>query len=99
MENGCEAGCKMYTGGEIKHHQDCQHYTQSMSKLHDDIQNEVEKLHCHQLLKIMKRKLNRTALIAIAIIALSYGFTEGMEWHRLASVIIGGLCIGTAIKI
>jgi hypothetical protein len=47
----------------------------------------------------MKLKLIRTTLVAIAIIALSYGFTEGMEWHRLASCILGGLCIGTAMKI
>jgi len=47
----------------------------------------------------MKQKLIRTALIVVGIIALSYGFTEGMEWHRLASCMIGGLCIGTAVRI
>jgi hypothetical protein len=47
----------------------------------------------------MKRKLIKTALVAIAIVALSYGFTDGIEWYRFASVMIGGLCIGTAMKI
>lgn len=32
MKNGCEAGCKLYTGGEIKHHKHCQYYDDSMSK-------------------------------------------------------------------
>ena len=44
MKNGCEAGCKIFTGGEIKHHPDCQYYAESMSKLYDDLQSEVKKL-------------------------------------------------------
>lgn len=47
----------------------------------------------------MKQKLIRTALVAVSIVALSYGFTEGMEWHRIASCMIGGLCIGTVMRI
>jgi hypothetical protein len=32
LKNGCETGCMRYTGGEIKHHPDCQHYPESLSK-------------------------------------------------------------------
>ncbi len=32
----CEAGCKSFHGGERKHHPDCGHYPQSLTKLHAD---------------------------------------------------------------
>ena len=32
----CEAGCKSYDGGERKHHKDCRHYAESLSKMYDD---------------------------------------------------------------
>ncbi len=44
MKNECEAGCKIFTGGEIKHHPGCQYYAESMSKMYDDLHSEVEKL-------------------------------------------------------
>ena len=44
MENNkCEAGCKIYTGGEIKHHKDCFYYPDSMSKTFDDMKAELKK--------------------------------------------------------
>lgn len=44
MNNGCQAGCKVFTGGEVKHHPDCQYYPESFSKLYDDLRTEVKKL-------------------------------------------------------
>lgn len=44
MKNGCEAGCKIFTGGEVKHQPYCRYYAESMSKLYDDLQSEVKKL-------------------------------------------------------
>lgn len=44
ITNGCEAGCKVFTGGEIKHHQDCKYYDESMSKMYDDLSSEVKSL-------------------------------------------------------
>jgi hypothetical protein len=40
MRNGnnlCQAGCKAYYGGERKHHKDCVHYSESFTKLYDDL--------------------------------------------------------------
>lgn len=34
----CEAGCKTFTGGEVKHHKDCKYYPDSLSKYYDDLQ-------------------------------------------------------------
>ena len=36
----CVAGCKAYTGGEIKHHPDCPFYPESLSKMYDDLVND-----------------------------------------------------------
>lgn len=33
----CEAGCKMFTGGEIKHHKNCVFYPESRTKMYDDL--------------------------------------------------------------
>ena len=39
----CVAGCKVYTGGEIKHHKHCPYYPESLSKMYDDlIQESIE---------------------------------------------------------
>lgn len=32
----CEAGCKIFEGGEIKHHEDCVFYPESLTKLNAD---------------------------------------------------------------
>ena len=44
MKNGCEAGCKVFTGGEIKHHKDCQYYPESLSKMYDDLESKYRDL-------------------------------------------------------
>lgn len=31
----CQAGCKFFTGAEVRHHPDCVHYHESFSKLYD----------------------------------------------------------------
>lgn len=36
-ENDCINGCKVFTGGEIKHHKDCPNYPESLSKAYDDL--------------------------------------------------------------
>lgn len=33
----CAPGCRHFTGGEIKHHKDCPHYPESMSKMYDEL--------------------------------------------------------------
>ena len=40
----CVTGCKMFTGGEIKHHEHCPYYPESMSKMYDDLRSEVKNL-------------------------------------------------------
>jgi hypothetical protein len=44
----CESGCKVFTGGEIKHHEDCVFYPESLTKLNADIiatqQSEIDRL-------------------------------------------------------
>lgn len=44
----CESGCKVFTGGEIKHHEDCVFYPESLTKLNADIiatqQSEIARL-------------------------------------------------------
>jgi hypothetical protein len=32
----CEAGCLSFDGGEKKHHRDCEHYPESLTKLWHD---------------------------------------------------------------
>lgn len=36
-EYGCEKGCKHFSGGEVKHHPDCQYCPESMSKQLDEM--------------------------------------------------------------
>ena len=37
----CEAGCQHFHGGEVRHHKDCGHYPESLTKLNAD---RIEKL-------------------------------------------------------
>lgn len=46
----------------------------------------------------MGKKLVKLGLLILATVALCYGFSEGMEWHRIAAVMIGGLCLGSVIN-
>ena len=43
-EKKCETGCKVYTGGEVKHHKDCIFYPESFSKMYDDLKVENKEL-------------------------------------------------------
>jgi hypothetical protein len=36
----CVAGCKHFTGGEVKHNKDCFHYPESLSKMYDDLKEQ-----------------------------------------------------------
>jgi hypothetical protein len=40
----CVAGCKAFDGGERKHHKDCPHYPESLSKISDDHKEALERL-------------------------------------------------------
>ena len=40
----CEAGCKVFTGGEIRHHPDCVYYPESLSKMYDDKDKRIAEL-------------------------------------------------------
>lgn len=33
----CQAGCKAFTGGEIRHHKDCVFYPESFSEMYDNV--------------------------------------------------------------
>ena len=44
----CQAGCLSFDGGEKKHHRDCEHYPESLTKLWHDTETaylaEIERL-------------------------------------------------------
>jgi hypothetical protein len=39
----CVAGCKAYSGGEMRHHKDCDFYPDSLSKKYDELESQLEK--------------------------------------------------------
>lgn len=39
----CQAGCKHFTGGEVRHHKDCQYYKDSFSEMYDLLRAEVDR--------------------------------------------------------
>lgn len=41
-DGSCEAGCKSFHGGEKKHHPDCGHYPESLTKMNADRIEELE---------------------------------------------------------
>ena len=43
-EDKCEAGCKHFHGGEIRHNKDCIFYPESRTQMYDDLKLEVEQL-------------------------------------------------------
>jgi hypothetical protein len=43
-EKKCVAGCKMYEGGEIRHHKDCVFYPESFSEMYADLQKRIKEL-------------------------------------------------------
>ena len=48
LSSQCEAGCMSFDGGEVKHHRDCVHYPESLTKLWHDTeaayQAEIDRL-------------------------------------------------------
>ena len=50
MNNGCETGCITYTGGEKRHDKNCQYYPESLTKMYDDLLNEVKNLRIHNVM-------------------------------------------------
>ena len=40
----CEAGCKVFTGGEIRHHKDCIFYPESRTEMYNNLKIENKKL-------------------------------------------------------
>ena len=50
----CEAGCQHFHGGEAKHHKDCGHYPESLTKMTNDRIEELEADKA-KLLKALKR--------------------------------------------
>lgn len=38
----CVAGCKHFTGGEIKHHKDCPFYPESFSEMNDNLKDKLK---------------------------------------------------------
>lgn len=44
MRNNCEAGCKYFSGGEIRHHQDCVNYEESFSQMYDVLKAKYDAL-------------------------------------------------------
>ena len=45
-EEKCIAACKRFYGGEIKHHEHCPFYPESLSKMSDEKDREIERLLC-----------------------------------------------------
>ena len=50
----CEAGCQHFHGGEVRHHKDCGHYPESLTKMTNDRIEELEADKA-KLLKALKR--------------------------------------------
>lgn len=44
MTEKCIAGCKVFDGGERKHHKDCAFYQQSLSRIMDEQELIIERL-------------------------------------------------------
>lgn len=42
MTNGCETGCMHFTGGELRHHKDCQYYAHSLTEMLDRARVEIQ---------------------------------------------------------
>lgn len=43
-EEVCQAGCMVFSGGERRHHKDCVHYPESLTKIYADKDAELERL-------------------------------------------------------
>lgn len=40
-QNGCECGCKYYSGNEVHHNPHCKHYPQSLSEELDNLRSDA----------------------------------------------------------
>jgi predicted nucleic acid-binding Zn-ribbon protein len=58
----CVAGCKVYTGGEIRHHKHCPYYPESLSKMYDDLKAENDELKDERLKFEHKLHFNKRTL-------------------------------------
>jgi hypothetical protein len=44
IDENCEAGCMVFSGGERRHHKDCVHYPESLTKYYEEVAAENERL-------------------------------------------------------
>lgn len=58
----CEAGCRHYTGGDVRHHPSCKWYPESLTKMQDDQDKEIERLTAEnaKLLTIIRERTHRS---------------------------------------
>lgn len=49
-------------------------------------------------IKLNLKKWHKIILGVVSIVLLAYGFTDGMEWYRILSIMLGGLFMGIALK-
>jgi hypothetical protein len=79
MENKCEAGCKVYSCGTIKHISDCKNYSDSFSELFDQVQKENEEL--KSLLKnVQCPDCNNDGVVAYN--TTNYDLDTGVEYEQ-----------------
>jgi hypothetical protein len=78
MANGCEAGCLVFEGGDIRHHPDCQYYAQSYWKKLVD-QEEVLKAKREEILRLGDVVLKLKARIFDLENPLIHTDTDGQE--------------------
>ena len=76
LKNGCETGCKIFTGGEIKHHKDCQYYAGSMSEMYDNLQSEVKNL------RLQIVRLSLPTILQLFKNAKSMNYKEYSDWVK-----------------
>lgn len=41
----------------------------------------------------MKKKIIKAVIGLVTILLFAHGFSEGMEWHRIAACSLGGVCL------
>lgn len=77
-EEKCCAGCKMYYGGEIKHHKDCVFYPESLTSVYDAIATENAQL---------KEALRETSNELNQVFMDWYPYDDDVEIHRIGGII------------
>lgn len=61
----CVAGCKYFTGGEIKHHEECPYYPESLSKMYNDLKIKLESFDVENIQNQAKKDLLTAYYVAI----------------------------------